>query len=177
MLKFLRILSLTILVLLSMASIAGLVLWKTSGLRFYSVQTSSMSPVLQPSDLLITTKPANLQPGDIISYRSSNNTEQIVSHRIVQAYPGKGYVITRGDNLNYPDPPVAYSSVTGKAIKSVPELGYLVDLIHKPLGLISLVYLPALAIAAYELSRLISHISYRSYGLAEPAVAKNTSFK
>lgn len=147
------------------ASLAGLVLWRTQGLRFYSVQTGSMSPVLKPGDLAISVRPANLQPGDIISYRSSANSQQIVSHRIIQANPSKGYLITKGDNLTQSDPAVPYSSVTGKTVKAIPNAGYLVDFIHKPAGLIGVVYLPALAIAAYELSRLISRLSYHSYGL------------
>jgi signal peptidase I len=165
MLKFLRIAFLCFLMAMVVGSLAGLALWRTQSLRFYSVQTGSMSPVLRPGDLAISVKPNNLQPGDIISYHSSGSAQQIVSHRVTETYPAKGYVVTKGDNLAFPDPPVAYSSITGKTVKAVPEAGHVIDFIHKPAGLISLVYLPALAISAYELSRLLSRYSYRSYGL------------
>lgn len=145
-------------------SLGGLVLWKAEGLRLYSVQTDSMVPALQPGDLAISVKPARLQSGDIISYRSSNNSSQIISHRLIKTFLRKGYVIAKGDNLNYPDPAVPYSSITGKTIKVIPKMGYAINTLRSPAGLIGLVYLPALALAAYELSRLAGHINYRPYG-------------
>ena len=162
--KFLRTLFYLFLASLVCLSLAGLVLWRIDDLRLYSVQTDSMTPALQPGDLAISIKPARLQPGDIISYRSSNNSGQIISHRLVQTLPAKGYVITKGDNLSYPDPAVPYSSITGKTIKVIPEMGHAINALRSPVGLIGLVYLPALALAAYELSRLMSHFNYRPYG-------------
>ncbi len=163
--RFLKALFYVFLASVVSLSLGGLILWKTQGLRFYSVQTDSMRPALQPGDLAISIKPSRLQSGDIISYRSSSNSQQIVSHRLVQTFPGKGYVITKGDNLTYADPAVPYSSITGKTIKIVPKLGYAVNVLRSPAGLIGLVYLPALALAAYELSRLINLMNSRSYGL------------
>src|SRR6266404_3657691 len=165
MLKFLKIcfeLSAAVVVL---AAAAGLMLWKTEGLRFYSVQTASMSPVLQPGDLVISVKPQanNLQVGDIISYVSPQNPQKIITHRIYQINPTKGYLVTKGDNLSYQDPPIAYSSVTSKALKAVPKLGRGLDFLHKPLGLIILVYLPATLITAYELQKLAARYAYVRY--------------
>lgn len=167
MLKFWKIyfeLSAGLVVLLATS---GLVLWKTEGLRFYSVQTGSMSPVLQPGDLVISvkTQPNHLQVGDIISYASPQNPQKIITHRIYQANLNKGYLVTKGDNLAYQDPPIAYSSVTSKAVKALPKLGYGLDFLHAPLGLISLVYLPATLITAYELQKLAGRYNYAKYQL------------
>ncbi|HET7827715.1 MAG TPA: signal peptidase I [Candidatus Saccharimonadales bacterium] len=147
------------------ASLAGLVFWKFEGLKLYGVQTDSMAPALRRGDLAISLKPAQLQPGDIISYHSSNNASRIISHRLVQIYPAKGYAVTKGDNLAQPDPAVPLSSITGKTVKVLPNLGYAADALRNPAGLIGLVYLPALALSAYELSRLINYLSYRPYWL------------
>lgn len=163
--RFLQTVFYLFLAVVVVASLAGLVLWKTEGLRLYSVQTGSMRPALQPGDLAISIKPARLEPGDIISYRSSANAQQIISHRLVALYPQKGFVITKGDNLAYADSAVPYSSISGRTIKVIPKAGYFIDVIHQPVGLIGLIYLPALAVSAYELSRLASRLSYRSYGL------------
>jgi signal peptidase I len=165
MLKFLKIyleLSAAVVVL---AAAAGLILWKTDGLRFYSVQTASMSPVLRPGDLVVSTKPQpkNLQVGDIISYASPQNPQKVITHRIYQANPAKGYLVTKGDNLDYQDPPIAYSSVTSKAAWALPKVGYGLDFLHRPIGLIGLVYLPALLITAYELQKLAARYSYARY--------------
>jgi signal peptidase len=165
--KFLRLLIFNILAALVLVSAAGLALWQSQGLRFYSVQTGSMSPALQPGDLAITTKPDinNLRAGDIISYKSSQNPSKIITHRIYQISQPKGYIVTKGDNLRYPDPPIALSSVTGKAAMAAPKLGQVLNWLHKPLGLIGLIYLPALLITGYELARLMTFFSQRTYGL------------
>jgi signal peptidase len=168
MFKFLKIYFEIAAALIVLAAASGLVLWKTEGLRFYSVQTGSMSPVLQPGDLVVATKPhlSDLQPGDIISYASPQNPQKIITHRIYQTNPAKGYLVTKGDNLAYQDPPVAYSSITSKAVRAVPKLGYGLDFLHKPAGLIGLVYLPALLITAYELQRLAARFTYARYDLS-----------
>jgi signal peptidase I len=124
-----------------------------------------MKPVLQPGDLAVSVKPARLQPGDIVSYRSSTNPQEIVSHRLIKNYPSRGYVITKGDNLTQPDPAVPLSAVTGRTIKVIPKLGYLVDTLKSLAGMVGLIYLPALALASYELSRLLTVVNYRSYGV------------
>lgn len=134
-------------------------------MKFYSVQTDSMSPVLQPGDLTITLRPDRLQPGDIVTYRALNNPRQIISHRLIQIYPSRGYAITKGDNLAKPDPTVPISSVTGKTVKVIPKIGYGADILRSPAGLIGFVYLPALALATFEISRLAAALNYQAYGL------------
>lgn len=154
------------LVAIVLGSLAGLALWKTQGMSFYSVQTGSMSPVLQPGDLAVSIKPNlnRLQPGDVISYKSGPNPQKIITHRIYQTNIKKGYLVTKGDNLNYQDPPLAYSYITGKVVKAIPKAGYFMDFLHRPIGLIAIIYLPAILITAYEIHRLASHYQRRTYG-------------
>ena len=168
MLKLLKMYLQVTIALIVLASIAGLVLYKTQGLRFYSVQTDSMVPILQPGDLAITTRPdiTHLQTGDIISYQSSQQPFKIITHRVYQIDPAKGYIVTKGDKLNYPDPPITAAQLTGKAAVAVPKLGYFLNFLRQPLGLIALIYLPALLITGYELARLMTHFSRQSYGLS-----------
>lgn len=134
-------------------------------MKLYSVQTDSMAPVLQPGDLTISFRTARLRPGDIVTYRAINNPQQIISHRLVQISPSRGYAITKGDNLVEADPAVPISSVTGKTVKVIPKLGYGADILRSPAGLIGLVYLPALALASFEISRLVAALNYQAYGL------------
>lgn len=167
MLKFLRVFLITALSFLALASIVGLVLYKTEGLRFYSVQTNSMAPIIQPGDLLISTKIASdkLQVGDIVSYISPQAPHAIITHRIVVLNPAKGYLITKGDNVQSADPTASISSVVGRATKTLPKAGKFLDFIHRPAGLIIAVYLPALIICSVELSRTGIYYRRQSYGL------------
>jgi signal peptidase len=150
---------------LAVAALSGLILYKTAGLRLYSVQSGSMAPAMLIGDLAIDLKAPSslLKPGDVISYVSSNGSGEIVTHRIVNIDNNKGVVITRGDNLAQADPPVPANAVIGRTVKTVPAAGYLLDQLHKPLLLISLVYIPGLVIAAAEIRRLGCHYGRRPY--------------
>lgn len=165
MIKFLRFYLLILLVIISLISLIWLVLWKTQDMRFYNVQTNSMAPVLKPGDLAVSVKirPESLQIGDIVTYSTSQNPFKTITHRVYQTHLENGYIVTKGDNLTQPDPPVAYSDLKSKTIKAIPNAGYFFSFVHRPAGLISVIYIPALFISALELNLLLSHFSYRSY--------------
>lgn len=162
MLKFLKFVLLSYLLVAAIGCGIWLVLWRTEGFKLYSVQTGSMAPLLQPGDLAVSIKttPQTLQIGDIINYQGQAGS---VTHRVYQTYPAKGYVITKGDNLAQPDPPVAYKQIAGKTIKVIPGVGRAFDWLRRPVGLISLVYVPAILIMATEMYRLAGYYSRGSY--------------
>lgn len=150
-------------VVLSFVAVAWLVLYKTEGLRLYSVQTDSMRPSLLPGDLVVDLKaqPSDIKAGAIVSYVSANGSGQITTHRVVANKPGN--LITKGDNLAQPDPAVPYNMVIGKGQAVVPGAGYLLDQLHRPVLLIGLFYIPALFIAVAEAKRLARHFGRRPY--------------
>jgi signal peptidase I len=151
--------------LLTALALSGLVLYKTAGLRLYSVQSGSMAPLILTGDLAVDLKTSSsiLKAGDIISYISSNGSGEVVTHRIVNIDNNKGVVITKGDNLAQADPPVPADAIIGRTVKTVPAAGYLLDQLHKPLLLIALVYIPGIVIAAAEVRRLGRHYGRRPY--------------
>lgn len=51
-------------------------------------------------------------------------------------------------------------------IKSIPKAGYGLDAMRIPLGLVAIVYLPAILLVVYELRRLNKHYAYQSYDVA-----------
>ncbi len=167
MAKFLKYLLALILLALVLASASWLALWRIEKAQLLSVQTGSMEPALKKGDLAINVKaqPDSIKPGDIVSYFSLEDRNKIVTHRVIQANPSQGYFVTKGDNLSQPDPAVPYSALNGKTVKSIPKLGYFFDLLHKPVGLVAFVYLPALAVATFEMWILASHYKNRPYQL------------
>jgi signal peptidase I len=162
MFKFLRFILMSYLIVAALGCLAWLVLWRTQGVRLYSVQTGSMAPTIQPGDLVVSTKinPSNLQVGDIVSYKGQPGA---VTHRVYKIFNQKDYLVTKGDNLTQPDPPVSYDQITGKTIKVIPRLGHLFDFLRRPVGLISLVYAPALLIVSIEMYHLAGHFNRRLY--------------
>jgi len=83
--------------------------------------TNSMDPVIDSEShalKLIPTSPKQLNPGDIISFKSSKFNSVII-HRIVEkGKDNKGiYYITKGDNNKYPDSQkVRFSQITGVVV-------------------------------------------------------------
>lgn len=155
MLRYLKFLLNFYLAAAVLAASVWLVLW-ASGFSVYSVQTSSMAPVLQPGDLAISVKPSlnQLNIGDIITYKNASGIS--ITHRIFGLNPRQGTITPKGDNLTYPDPPIHISQIQSKTVKAVPSAGSMLDYLHRPLGLILLVYLPALFICALQLQKLIN---------------------
>ena len=74
---------------------------------------TSMAPLLQEGDFVIlhACPGALLRLGDLIAVRQDGDT---VTHRLIAFQPD--HLITLGDNLYMPDPPVSPEFVLGRAI-------------------------------------------------------------
>ena len=64
----------------------------------------SMLPVIKEGDSLLIEGVENIQPGQIIAYlKSRGDWVAIVAHRVMTVRDD-GFFISRGDNINKPDP-------------------------------------------------------------------------
>lgn len=106
------------------------------------VLTGSMSPSIEPDDLVITKKQDSYAEGDIITFLSDGTS---VTHRIVSANDD-GYR-TKGDANNTEDgSPVKTESVTGKVVLIIPKVGRLIGFIRTPIGVLCFLGLTALIV-------------------------------
>jgi len=114
------------------------------GIRFDVVLSGSMSPSLNTGDLVIvtSTSPPDLKEGDIIVF-SSPLGSGLVCHRIVKMEQGNEITFqTKGDNNEDPDPFIVPStSVVGKVQAGVPMMGYVVQYLSGPFGLLLIISL------------------------------------
>lgn len=78
-----------------------------------TVSTSSMSPAIQPGDLITVSRPEKLLRGDIVVI--TTDSEWII-HRLlsIRNVNGTIYAITRGDNTSRPDQPCQIEHIIGK---------------------------------------------------------------
>lgn len=148
----------------------------SAGLRFerrggviLTVQTASMQPVFRPGDAVIAWRvpPQQLKVGDIISYRSLHDSRVIISHRLVskQLKGGDLRLLTKGDAVSTPDPPISASAVVGQVSAVAPGLGKVLSLIKTPLGLAAAIYLPASIIIGLQAKRVVSYYRPARYRL------------
>lgn len=120
-----------------------------------------MQPALRVGDLVIDTvaPPSSIKLGDIISYASLADSSAVITHRVINIDREKNYFITQGDNLSSADPPVRFNQVLGKRVQTVPAIGYGLDSLRTPLGLLGIVYVPVLFLAIAEFKHIASRFN------------------
>jgi signal peptidase I len=143
-----------------------------SGFKALSVQTGSMEPAIKAGDLVVIkrTPPEQLRKGDVITYAVPGQN-MTVTHRIY-AVSNQDYgqvFVTKGDANPVVDQPISSVAVLGKVNANVPYIGHFLDFLRSPLGLIIMLYIPALLVIRNELKRLSDY-----YKSQEPYVAAGT---
>ena len=162
-LKSILILDIIIVLVLLIATLAV----RLPGGHIYSVQSASMSPVLDVGDAVIVSNTSidSLKTGEIISYRRPSEPSVIVSHRIESVDTKNQRIITAGDANSHKDPAIPYSAVVGRVVVILPGFGNFINSIRHPFSLAVLVYLPALILAYAEVERASRHLNRPRYQL------------
>jgi signal peptidase I, archaeal type len=130
----------TIVVAVLVAALAAVVLtfWQR-GYSLYLVHTGSMVPTYDPGDLVLDGPPSgHYKPGEVITFRHSAFTTDVVTHRIVAVTPS-GLIHTKGDANRTADVwQIRPDQVQGTAVARLRGLGYLVVFLRQPAGIGSL---------------------------------------
>ncbi|MDD1748081.1 MAG: signal peptidase I [Methanomassiliicoccales archaeon] len=109
------------------------------GIRFDTVLSGSMNPTLETGDMVVVTsvEPSELKVGDIIVFNSPI-ASGLVCHRIIDVKQDSELVFqTKGDNNEDPDPYLVPSAnVVGKVQADIPSMGYVIQYLRGPFGLL-----------------------------------------
>jgi len=116
------------------------------------VATGSMEPAIAPGDMIVFHEQENYEVGDIVVFEAEN----FVTHRIVEITEN-GF-ITQGDANNTNDGEILREQMIGKVVFIVPKVGYVVDFLKSPFGILVLVIG---LLALIEVPNLISRKSTR----------------
>jgi signal peptidase len=148
-------------VLLGLGTLA--VIMHLHGTKFLSVQSGSMVPTFSKGSLVIVAAIPYQQykVGDIITYTNPSNTKEAISHRIVEVKTSNGKptgeVVTKGDANGQRDKAIPVEAIVGKVDYHIPDIGYFYNFIMQPLGLLLVIYIPALSVIIGEVKRLITY--------------------
>jgi signal peptidase len=127
------------------------------GWRVDVVLSGSMEPRIHTGSVVVS-HPSDLgsvNAGDIITFRSPQNGK-FTTHRVISVENSPSlFFRTKGDANASPDPfIVGYQSVVGKVCFNVAYLGYVTLFIKSRLGLILVLYLPALILILIEVKNI-----------------------
>ncbi|HSX45384.1 MAG TPA: signal peptidase I [Candidatus Saccharimonadia bacterium] len=167
--------------------IAGLVVllfsWSGTGFKALSIPTGSMRPAITPGSLVLVHRvPASsLKVGDVITYINPQHVQQTVSHRVVKTYMINGKVpgfVTKGDANKSNDMAISSGSVIGKVIWHAPHLGSWLVWGKQPVGLLLMIYIPAMFMMAEEVKRMADYLKslqpYRLPGFGPPELQSHS---
>jgi signal peptidase len=120
------------------------------GASDYVVASNSMAPAIDSGSLVYVQDTGEYDPGDVITFTEG---ERIVTHRVVAA-SDSGYV-TKGDANDGRDAwRVRESQIHGEVVVAVPLYGRLVSFVGTPVGYVTVVVVPVVALIALELRHL-----------------------
>jgi len=97
------------------------------------VATGSMEPTIEPGDMIVFHEQENYEVGDIVVFEAEN----FVTHRIIETTEN-GF-ITQGDANNTDDGEILRELVIGKVVFIIPKVGYAVDFLKSPFGILVMV--------------------------------------
>jgi len=138
------------------------------------VYTGSMEPAIPVGSVVVIklANPENLKIGDIICFQLSQPTS--ITHRIINI-TSQGF-ITKGDANEDPDQwTVKKENVIGKAIFTIPYIGYIGYFVRTPIGFILLIVIPATLIIIIEIRNIVKEVKKTKQG--GKADAGKLSFK
>lgn len=129
----------------------------------YTIISPSMEPKIKMYDVVVVKRSNNLKVGDVITYYSTvllyGNTP--ITHRIVNTTEDGGYIV-KGDANEEVDGETVYpENIVGKVIFRIPQAGKIQFFIASKGGWFIAILIPAFAVIAYDIYKLIKYIIYK----------------
>lgn len=154
------------LVIFVMALIVGLSFLISSPLRLpfksFLVTSGSMRPRIPEGSVVIVKRGNNnLHVGDAITFIKPDNPQQNVTHRItaIESVNHRPQYRTKGDANNTPDAwLVRREAIWGKAIITIPLLGFLIDFSGTKLGSVMVYVIPTILIIFSEIRDIVTEL-------------------
>lgn len=127
--------------------------------QLYVVLSGSMSPTFDTGSLIGVEKvnPQSIRTGDIITFKSPEDTAKIITHRVAEVHNQNGNLSykTWGDANNAPDPiPVPAANLIGVEKFSIPYVGYATNFASSKKGMLFLIIIPSILVTIAELVNL-----------------------
>lgn len=133
----------------------------SGGPKFFVVLSGSMEPAIRTGSVVVIKPESEYKIGDVVTFGKDTLTQIPTTHRIVSSRAEEGVLLftTKGDANNGPDTTeIRQSDIHGKVLFSVPLVGYVIDFVKKPIGIILVIVLPAILIIYDEIKKIINEV-------------------
>jgi signal peptidase len=134
----------------------------TENFRILTVISGSMEPAIKVGSVVVVKPAADYNVGDVVTFGKFGRNSNPITHRITEVIlseSGGKLFRTKGDANNGPDQDsISKDKILGKVLFSIPYLGYAVDFAKKPLGFSLIIMVPAAAIIADEIKKIITEL-------------------
>ena len=134
------------------------------GHQMYFIRTGSMSPYLEPGDIIISKKydggelTAGREDGSVVTYHGEVNGEpQLITHRVIEV--NDDTVITQGDyKFNSPDAPITKDKIESVMVYKTVFLGSVFKIISTTWGFWLLIFTPIALLLVSEIVSLVKEM-------------------
>ena len=120
--------------------VAGaLLLPRAFGYQIYGVLSGSMEPHFHVGSVVYVEPVAadEIQVGDPITFKMPNDVDLVATHRVVEIDSENKQFTTKGDANEVEDvEPVSFDRLIGRAVASIPYLGYLSIFMQSSTGIV-----------------------------------------
>lgn len=133
------------------------------GYQMYFIRTGSMSPYLEPGDVIISKKydggelKAGRDDGDVVTYWGEvRGKTDLITHRVIDVY--EDTVITQGDDNNLKDPPITKDEIEAVMVYKTVVIDKIYMVISTAWGFWLFVFAPIAALIVSEIVSLVKEL-------------------
>lgn len=133
----------------------------TGNIKTMEVLSGSMEPSIHTGSIIIVKPISNYKIGDVITFGPNTKTQIPTTHRIVETRAEEGEMVykTKGDANNSEDNKEIFKKdIIGKVYLTVPYIGYIVNFVKKPIGLMIVIVIPSVILIYDEIQKIIKEI-------------------
>ena len=134
----------------------------SGNIKTLAVLSGSMEPTIHTGSLIIIKPVSDYIVGDIITFGKNTKIDIPTTHRIaeVKMINGETIYATKGDANNSEDgKDISKKDIIGKVYFSIPYLGYIVNFVKNPMGLLIVIIIPAVVIIYDEILKIKKEVS------------------
>ena len=133
------------------------------GYQIYQIITPSMTPYLEPGDVIISKKynggdlTAGEKDGDIVTYYGEvEGNVELITHRVIEANGEK--IITKGDLNNKVDPPITKDDIEAVMVHKAVIIDKIYTIISTKWGFWLFIFTPIALLIVSEIVSLIKEL-------------------